>query len=437
MPTLRYQTIAPLLPEFSGNLYIAYSGGVDSHVLLHLCAQQILFQPKIVAVYVDHGLQAQAKSWGEHCQQQADDLGVRFLNLQVDAKAQNGESPEAAARDARYRALQGLIETDDLLLAAQHREDQMETVLLQLFRGAGVQGLAAMPVSAPFGSGRLLRPLLNVAKVDILAYAEQYELTWIEDPSNLSSDFDRNFLRNDIAPLLRKHWPSLDKTIARSALHCAEAADLLEDWANAAIKNHFNPDDASLSIEKLDQLTQAQCNLLIRHWFSLLGLKPPSQAQLQTIKQQLLNASDDANPQISLQGHLFKKYRKHLFCLAKQPFLTEPLDWPTETTDLTLGNGYVLTRIQASSGIDQQLWHTAKITVKPRSGGEKIKLSGRIGQHCLKKLFQEAGIPPWERQTRPLIYLNDKLAAVAGLWIAEWAWAKTPAACYKITWQPT
>jgi len=160
---LSYQAIAPLLPEFSENLYIAYSGGVDSHVLLHLCAQQILLQPKIVAVYVDHGLQAPAKSWGEHCQQQAELLDVRFLSLQVDAKAQNGDSPEAAARDARYQALQNLIKTDDLLLVAHHREDQMETVLLQLFRGAGVQGLAAMPVSTAVCSSRWLRPLLNIS----------------------------------------------------------------------------------------------------------------------------------------------------------------------------------------------------------------------------------------------------------------------------------
>ncbi len=437
MPTLSYQAIAPLLPEFSGNLYIAYSGGVDSHVLLHLCAQQFQLRNKIVAVYIDHGLQAQAESWGEHCHQQADVLGVRFQNLQVDAKAQNGESPEAAARDARYQALQGLLKTDDLLWVAQHREDQMETVLLQLFRGAGVQGLAAMPVITTFGSGRLVRPLLNTAKAEILAYAQRHSLNWIEDPSNLSSDFDRNFLRNEIVPLLKQRWPSLDKTLARSAQHCADAAELIEDSACELIKHRFNPADQSLSLEKADQLSPAQYNLLLRQWFRQLGLKPPSQAQLNSLKQQLLGARADAIPQIHLQGHIFQKYRQQLFCLSKPQLLPiDEQDWPQESTVLSLSNAYVLSRTPAESGINQQLWHQAKITLKPRSGGEKLKLPGRMGQHCLKKLFQEAGIPAWERQTRPLIYLDNKLAAVAGLWIADWAWTQAPQAGYQITWQP-
>ena len=437
MPTLSYQAIASLLPEFSGKLYIAYSGGVDSHVLLHLCATQAQWQARIVAVYVDHNLQTQAKSWGEHCHQQADVLGVRFMSLQVDANAQNGDSPEAAARDARYQALQNLIKTNDLLLVAQHREDQMETVLLQLFRGAGVQGLAAMPVSIAFGAGRLLRPLLNTAKAEILAYAKQHSLTWVEDPSNLSSDFDRNFLRNEIVQLLKQRWPALDKTLARSAQHCADAADLIEDSSCILIKHRFNAADQSLSLEKIEHLSPAQYNLLLRQWFRQLGLKPPSQAQLNSIKQQLLGARADAMPQINLQGHIFQKYRQQLFCLSKQQLLMiEEQEWPLGSANLCLSNGYILSRTPAESGINQQLWHQAKITLKPRSGGEKLKLPGRMGQHCLKKLFQEAGIPPWERQTRPLIYLNDQLAAVAGLWIADWAWTQAPQAGYQITWQP-
>ena len=391
---------------------------------------------KLVAVYVDHGLQAQAQSWGEHCQQQAELLDIKFLGLKVNAKAQNGDSPEAAAREARYQALQGLIQSDDLVLVAQHREDQMETVLLQLFRGAGVQGLAAMPISTVFGSGRLLRPLLNTAKAEILVYALQHNLSWVEDPSNWSSDFDRNFLRNQITPLLKQRWPSLDKTLARSAKHCADAAELIEDWSCELIKHHINPLDQSLSLEKAEQLSPTKYNLLLRQWFRRLGLKPPSQAQLNSLKQQLLGSRADAIPQIQLQGHIFQKYRQHLFCLRKPQLL--PIDeqtWPQELAVLCLSNGYVLSRTPAEAGINQQLWHQAKISLKPRSGGEKLKLPGRLGQHCLKKLFQEAGIPPWERQTRPLIYLDDQLAAVAGLWIAEWAWAKAPVACYEIAWR--
>jgi tRNA(Ile)-lysidine synthase len=300
-----------------------------------------------------------------------------------------------------------------------------------------VQGLAAMPVSIAFGAGRLLRPLLNIAKAEILAYAQQHSLTWVEDPSNLSSDFDRNFLRNEIVPLLKQRWPALDKTLARSAQHCADAADLIEDSSCELIKHRFNAADQSLSLEKIEHLSPAQYNLLLRQWFRQLGLKPPSQAQLNSIKQQLLGARADAMPQINLQGHIFQKYRQQLFCLSKQQLLMiEEQEWPLGSANLCLSNGYILSRTPAESGINQQLWHQAKITLKPRSGGEKLKLPGRMGQHCLKKLFQEAGIPPWERQTRPLIYLNDQLAAVAGLWIADWAWSQAPQAGYQITWQP-
>lgn len=438
MPTLSFQTIAQLIPKTCEKLYIAYSGGIDSHVLLHLCAMQAHLRDRIVAVYVNHGLQVAAADWGEHCRGQAETLGVAFRCLNVDAKAANGESPEAAARNARYRALEKLLQPGDLLLLAQHREDQMETVLLQLFRGAGIQGLSAMPVTATFGLGRLIRPLLTIAKADIQNYAAQHDLKWIEDPTNQQNDFDRNFLRNEILPLLKQRWPSLDKTVARSAQHCGAALDLLTDWGNQALSQLTDPENKSLAIDKLIEYNDDQSNWLLRHWCQALGLKPPSQALLQAIKQQLVKARDDAAPQIQIQAHVLKKYRERLYCLQPKRLtkLALEYDWPAEQAALLLPNDYALRRINASSGIDQALWHCSKITLKPRSGGEKLKLPGRQGRHDLKKLFQEADIPPWERETRPLIYLDERLAAVAGLWIAEWAWREAPDACYQLTWQP-
>ncbi|OAI20897.1 tRNA(Ile)-lysidine synthase [Methylomonas lenta] len=435
-PSLSYQAIASQIPACSGNIYIAYSGGIDSHVLLHLVASQANLKPKIIAVYVNHGLQALADDWGAHCRRQAENLGVSFVGLKVDAQAANGESPEAAARNARYQALQGLIQTDDCLLLAQHREDQMETLLLQLFRGAGVQGLAGMPASLPFGEGSLLRPLLNIAKADIREYGLRHGLDWVEDPSNQSNDFDRNYLRNEVVPILKQRWPALDKTIARSAQNCGEAVSLLDDWGQQMITQLVRPLDNSLAIDQLKAFSVPQSNWLIRQWFGLFGLKPPSQALLQAIKQQFVDAGPNAHPQILTQGHVLKKYRQRLYCLTEQHCIkpTDRLAWPNETPTLTLANGYRLSRVSASSGINQQLWHTANISIRPRSGGEKIKLPGREGQHSLKKLFQEVGIPPWERETRPLIYLDDRLAAVAGLWIAEWAYACNPDACYRLNW---
>lgn len=435
---LSFQSIAHLIPRTQGKIVIAYSGGIDSQVLLHLCAHQADLKPKIVAVYVHHGLQAAADAWESHCRQQTEALGVAFICLKVDAQAKNGESPEAAARHARYQALQGLLQSnEDLLLLAQHREDQLETVLLQLFRGAGVQGLAAMPASAPFGPGTMLRPLLNVAKAEIQAYAMTHELQWVEDPSNQSHDFDRNYLRHAVIPLLKQRWPALDKTVARSAQHCAEAAELLNAWGCDALADIVDPKTNSLSIARLSGLSETQTNWLIRLWLQSLGLKPPSQAQLQSIKKQLIDARSDANPQISIQHHTLKRYRQALFLLPASRSFNAPAEcyWQPRQSILLLTNGFALTRLTASSGIEQTLWHASKIVVKPRSGGEKLKLPGRDGQHCLKKLYQEAGIPPWERDTRPLLYLNGRLAAVPGLWVAEWAWHQGADACYHLTWQ--
>lgn len=434
---LSFQSIAPLIPETFGKIYIGYSGGIDSQVLLHLCAIQAHLRSNIVAVYVNHGLQAVADDWAEHCRNQAQALGVEFRCLKVDAKAEVGESPEAAARSARYQALQPLLKDGDLLLLAQHREDQMETVLLQLFRGAGLQGLAAMPVATRFGLGTMLRPLLNVAKADIQAYAQRHGLRWVEDPSNLSHDFDRNFLRNAIVPLLKQRWPSLDKTVARSARHCGEAWGLLDDWGKQRLSDLLNPSNNSLLIDKLQGLNEAQINWLLRQWLQTFGLKPPSLALLQTIKQQLIAARGDGNSQISMQGYVLRKYRQQLFCLPPNLLVkpTLPCDWPPEQSSLSLANGYILTRIPSASGIDQKLWHNSSISVKPRCGGEKLKLPGRDGQHCLKKLYQERGIPPWERESRPLLYLDERLAAVPGLWIAEWACNRASNDGYSLTWQ--
>ena len=437
MPCLTFQSIATLIPDTSGQIFIGFSGGIDSTVLLHLCAAQATLKAKLVAVYVNHGLQSQADDWGNHCRQQADLLGVEFLNLKVNAKPAIGESPEAAARNARYRSMQDLLEANDVLLFAHHREDQMETMLLQLFRGAGIRGLAAMPVTTTFGKGRLIRPLLAIAKADIDNYAQQHALQWVEDPSNQSCDFDRNFLRNQITPLLKQRWPSLDKTVARSAQHCGEAMTQLDVWSSQLIEGRFDRIHRSLDLDNLQAFNEVQISWLLRQWFTELGLKPPSQALLQTFKTQLINARSDASPILRKQGYVFSKYRKQLFCLPEQQLIAlhETCIWSADCTQFNLPNGYVLTRSPASTGIAKSVWDKAKVHLQPRTGSETLKLAGRAGQHSLKKLFQESGIPPWERETRPLIYLDDKLAGVAGLWIAEWVFSNAPNDCYQVTWQ--
>ncbi len=179
-----------------------------------------------MALYVDHGLQAAATAWGEHCAHVCRALNVPFRVLRIDARPAPGESPEAAARRARYAALAAELSPDSALLTAHHRDDQAETLLLQLLRGAGPHGLAAMPAVSRLGQGWLLRPLLNVDRAELLAYARAHDLQWIEDASNQDTGFDRNYLRHRVLPLLRERWPAMNRTLARSARRCAETASL-------------------------------------------------------------------------------------------------------------------------------------------------------------------------------------------------------------------
>jgi len=400
-------------------LYVGYSGGIDSHVLLHLCASIQALSGKITAVYVHHGLQAEAESWTEHCKKIADSLGVNFIMLRVDATATAGESPEEAARNARYTALKPLIAVDDVLLIGQHRDDQLETVLLQLFRGAGLRGLSGIPETSFFGLGLMLRPLLNVSKIDIIDYAQTHQLHWIEDPSNEQNNYDRNYLRNTVIPLLKQRWESCDKTVARSAKHCAEAQIIVSAVADELFCPVFSQANKTLCISQLQAHKSPRQQLIIRHWFQSLGLRMPAQAFVERIQTDVIAAREDADPMLLGQGCFIRRYRDKLYCLRQSEQETpEDMHWSAEQNFITFATHRKLSYAPSSTGILYEQWQKEKITVKFRSGGEKIRLPNRKEHHSLKNLFQEAGIPPWERHLTPLIYLNNKLAAVGELWIS-------------------
>ncbi len=428
--------IAAKLPAAAKTLFVAYSGGVDSTVLLHLCASDPELRRKSVAVYVHHGLQRDADAWAEHCRRIAGHLGVGFQELRVDAKPRKRQSPEEAAREARYAALRRVVRRKDVLLVAQHAEDQLETVLLQLFRGAGVFGLAAMPESVSFGNGVLLRPMLALDKASILRYADAHGLDWVEDPSNRALDYDRNYLRNKIIPLLKERWPALDKTVSRSAGHCAEAAGLLSELADDLLARHCDRRDQSLSIESLTKLDAGRRNMLLRHWFAGNGLKPPGATVLQSVMRDVAGARADADPELRCQGRLIKRYRGRLYCLPGNSLLPDSiLSWPKEVDSLSLNNGFRLRATAAQSGLPLRFWEAAEVTVGFRQGGEMLRLPGRAGRHSLKKLFQEEAVPPWLRKVVPLIYLDGQLAAVAGYWLAAEFYSDAEP-CLRIWWEP-
>jgi len=417
---------------------VAYSGGLDSHVLLHalVCLRDRL-DADIGAVHVNHALQADADSWEEHCRKVCTDLEVSYESLRVDARATTGESQEAAARDARYAALAVWLPAGEYLLTAQHRDDQAETLLLQLLRGSGVNGLAAMPVRSELGHGQLLRPLLGVTRRQLQAYARENGLSWMEDPSNRDMAFDRNFLRARILPLLQERWPSAASALSRSAAHCAEAVDLLEclgeqdlDSVRAGLKDR-------LSLPRLLMLPLERQRNVLRHWLRQITGAVPSTAVLTRILNDVLQSRADAEPCVRWGAHELRRYRDDLYLLKQrpEPDSSQVLEWSLPEPLALPGTGGVLnvTR-QTGRGIRASAVESG-VQVSWRRGGERCLPAGRGQHHSLKKLFQEQGIPPWERSRIPLIYIGDQLAAVAGLWVCEPFHARPAEPGLLIDWQ--
>ena len=431
---LESETVTSIISSKTENIYIAYSGGMDSHVLLHLASSIAGIKSKITAVYVHHGLQIEADQWARHCETIALALGVNFQCLTVNAQKTAGQSPEEAARDARYGVLKPLLGEYDVLLVGQHREDQLETVLMQLFRGAGVQGLSGMPLISNFGAGKKCRPFLDIAKLTITNYAQEHNLSWIEDPSNQCNDFDRNFLRNQIIPQLKQRWTGLDITVSRTARHCAISHHQIEDLAQQLLSNVLNDVDLTLSITRLLELDRDKQHLVIRQWFTLKQLRMPTEKNLRAIINEVVLAKKNANPEIKIQRNSIRRYRKKLYCLKEEcENYKEEGIWADNLMQWKLNNQQSLALIEASKGIPKELWDNSDVTVNFRQGNEKIKLPGRQGRHSLKKLFQEKGIPPWERDQIPLIYINGYLAAIADLWISADFYSTDKEACYVLT----
>ncbi len=407
-------------------LIVGFSGGLDSHVLLHLLAMHRASWPErtLAAVYVDHGLQVSSAAWGEHCAGVCLELGVLFRRLKIDACPAPGESPEAAARRARYAALAAELRPDAALLTAHHRDDQAETLLLQLLRGAGPHGLAAMPTVSRLGQGWLLRPVLDVDRAELLAYAQAHRLHWIEDASNEDTRFDRNYLRHRILPLLRERWPAVSRNLARSAQWCAETAAWLDAEADADRTCVVTHRSDALNIPTLRQLSEIRQRNLLRHWLRQLGLPTPDRRQLRHILHDALTAGRDRQPCIRWPGGEVRRYRASLYAMpplaphdARQTFVWRPD--PNGYPPLELpGLGLLRLQRMIGVGLREPALADAAMIVRFRRGGERFRPVGRYHSQELKKLLQEAGIPSWERDRLPLLYRDQTLLAAVGLGIA-------------------
>ncbi len=402
---------------------VAYSGGCDSHVLLHALAaiRDQLPETKISALHVNHGLAEEADHWAAHCEQVAAGLGVAFQAVSVDGMGEAGESPEAAARQARYHVFKQMMAEGDGLLLAHHEDDQGETLLLQLFRGAGVRGLAAMPRHTTLAKGWLGRPLLSLSRRRLRDYANEAGLNWIEDPGNQSQDFDRNFLRHNIIPDLLPRWPALAHTLARAAQHQSAASRLLDERAAEDMAVLAGSRSGCLSIRGLSLLSRERQDNVLRYWIRMHGLLSPSFVQLQRIQVEVLSARDDAQPQVGWAGSVVRRYRDDLYLLSAKLDVSnsESLSWDLKT-ELRLSDGRCLKlERRQGAGLKASLQGRSDVSVRFRQGGEVCRPLGRKQAHRLKTLWQEWGVPPWERNRIPLIYAGGEIIQVLGYCICE------------------
>ncbi len=402
-------------------LVLAFSGGLDSTVLLHaLSSLRGELRVPLLAVHIDHGLQEDSTAWSEHCREAARELGVEYLCRSVTVQLESGKGPEASARDARYGALHAELDPGDWLISAHHREDQAETLLLNLVRGSGPMGIAGIGAIRRFGPGWLARPLLDTSREELLDYAERIGLRWLEDPSNADRRFDRNFLRHDILPRLKSRWPDISARLLRSAGHAGEAAELLDDLAGIDLQD-LGGRPERLPIGRLEELSPARQKNLLRYSLKQLGLSTPTAMQLSRVLDEVIPARPDAQPLVSWPGASVRRYRTGLYLLAEN-LAESPATIPVSSGEVPLGPGLGTLQFvhDAPRGMAQRLWQ-ANVQVRFRQGGEEFKPEGQAHTRKLKKLLQEEGVVPWMRDRLPLVYADDELVAVGDLWIAATA----------------
>jgi len=415
--THRLQAALSSLPVAS-RYRVAYSGGLDSHLLLAALVEVRDRLPgPIDALHVNHGLNPSASQWAEHCRQVCLDLDVALHSVTVDARPRRGESPEAAARRARYAMLAEFIEAGDCLLTAHHQDDQAETVLLQLLRGCGPHGLAAMPRRAAFSRGIHVRPLLGFTRAELHDFALQRGLRWVEDPSNFDTGLRRNMLRHEILPLLARHWPAYARTLTRDAVHQAEAAGMLDDLAAIDFECARGKNANVVSARALRELTPARQRNLLRYWLRRLGHARPNSVHVERILADVVLAAPDTAPCVTWGNVEVRRYRDAV--IAMLPLPDHDSDWivPWDlggSLELPSEGGRLTTSVTPDGGIRPSHLN-ASVSVRYRRGGERCRLAAGAHRQELKTLLQDWGVPPWLRDRVPLIYVGEQLAAVADL----------------------
>lgn len=416
-------------------LLLALSGGLDSTVLLHLLSRsKQLISFNLNALHVNHGLSPNADVWAKFCLEQCAALNVPMQLVHVEVDTSDNTGIEAAARKLRYEALfneQLNGAKPDFIVTAHHQDDQAETLLLQLLRGAGVKGLASMALIDT--SRRLFRPLLNVSRAQLLDYAQQNGLSWCEDESNHNTHYERNFVRHELLPLIESRHQSIKSVLARTASHMAEANAMLDALAKIDATNLIDQDD-SLNLIGLSLLDALRAKNVVRWWLAKNNLMMPSGSHLTQIMQQLLTAKQDANISIALQHLTLKRYLQRAYLVKLKQAQTFDVEWSGQA-QLNLPNGTTLyfQRVLGQGFVFKSNQLTLQIS--NIAGQRHFKPQLNRPSKTLKHLLQEANIPPWQRDCLPLIFWQGNLVIVPKVGVSHDYLAKENEVGLVVEWQ--
>ncbi|MEF3193447.1 MAG: tRNA lysidine(34) synthetase TilS [Halothiobacillaceae bacterium] len=404
---------------------VAYSGGLDSTVLLHILsrlrdADEI---DPIAAMHVHHGVHPLADDWVRYAQAFAQTLGIPLMVDRIQLPPEgHGSGFEAAAREARYQALASRMEEGGVLLTAHHRDDQAETFLLQLMRGAGVRGLASMPALAPFARGWHLRPMLEFGRQEIHTYALEHGLRWVEDPSNADPRHARNLIRHHVMPVLHRHWPKAEATLARAAQRMAITEVLLHDLGRIDLEGARSEQANRLDATALARLPDQRLFNAVRTWLIELDLPLPPEPRLIEVRR-MLDARADALPILRWKGGELRRWRNGLYARpnhdhARVVDASFSVLWDATTTlDCAEIGWRIIPRKVVGAGIRLDALPMGGLRIRLRQGGEKIQVVGQAYHQSLKNLFQSSSIPPWERKHLPLFFIDEQLVQVGDRWI--------------------
>ena len=426
--------IKPLLPN---NICVAFSGGMDSIVLLHAVNNLLDGQSKIRAIHIDHNIVNNSNELAQSCKKICKNYGIDLEIIALKIK-HKGFGIEAAARDDRYKMLKEKLQENEYLLTAHHEDDQMETIFLRMARGTGLNGLQGINEKYPFGKGIIFRPMLTANKKSVMEYAKEHQLKWIEDPSNQDTYFDRNYLRKKIIPEFRERWPSIATSVSRLSQLSAQNIEILNQVAEEDIGVIENMNELPLS--KLHEKSFERANNIIRYMILANGMNIPSMMTFQNGLRRILENNNDKSV-IEWKGCSIRKYNNNLYFLDNKDIEPNKVDvkipWELEKK-INLGSniGSIEATFIHGHGLSIQKCKN-KLTISYRQGGELIKPVGHNMKKSLKNLYQENKILPWTRDKIPLIYCQDDLVSVADLWLNQNYMASQKEEGFFVNWHKT